>query len=290
MQFKNDFMADWYIQLRELLKTEYGIKQGLIDKITDEELPFTYMNVEMRRIPQKPRRVHISNEFSCPQQYSAGWHLLKKKIINGDDLTPHLSTLNTKPDYKDKMLSDWGVFHFHLGTTMEKGYINRTGPLVYAFVHENDFYAVNVYTHSDWTEDSVLDTVHENWPHVLSNYIIKGIIKPAVKFTPEERAKLRKSNGNSLFTAADGTIYAPPGGGIVSSGHSLNSVQKVFKTKDLIKQLSELANNPSAELHQVLLEQGFSEHDVVEAKLIITTDHYKFLYPAKNLLVTVISR
>jgi hypothetical protein len=79
-----------------------------------------YFNLSCR-IPTKiPRKIYKCVDFFCPRELKAGLDLLQDKIIHGDDLLPNLSRQIFDPTYRDYMLYDFGIIHFHLGTNPSK--------------------------------------------------------------------------------------------------------------------------------------------------------------------------
>lgn len=287
MKVKHNLFNDFYELLRGVLKNAYGFNDTTISSISDEDLPFAVIYFEEKKIIPSPRKVHESSAFFCPPDMLDGWKGLKLKIQSGDDLTPYLSKEIIKLNYQDKMLNEWGVYHFHLGTNMTKGFINRTGPLLFAFVKEQDLYAVNIYNHNGWAEDTILQTVHDDWPELISHYKVEGAIKVCSTVTPEQRIALRKVNGNSFFTAIDGTVYAPTGGGSVASGRNMTTTLKVLATKKRISDIGRTLNSLPDELKAKLISVGYMEGEEVDAKLIITDAGYYVSFTKHNLIIEI---
>lgn len=287
MKFKHDFINDWCAILKDVLIDHYNFSNTIVNKISNDELPFKLFYFEERMVKQKSRRLYTSSEFNCPVDMVNGWEFLKKKINDGSDLTPHLSKGIKDLDYKDKMLNEWGIYHFHLGTTMEGNFIKRTGPLLYAFITDQAIYAINIYRHNQWAEDTILQTIHDNWPDLISNYKVSDSIKTATTVTPSQRISLRKVNGNAFFTATDGTIYVPTGGGSVASGYNLLTTTKVIKTKSFINEIGKMLDSPSENLKEKLISAGYSENEEVDATLLISETEYSVYFPKHKALLKI---
>ncbi|MEP8091316.1 hypothetical protein ABMZ73_16405 [Morganella morganii] len=171
---------------------------------------------------------------------------------------------------------------------MREGFIERTGPLLFAFVTEQDFYAINIYKHNDWTENKILQTMHDNWPQLISAYKAPNITKISETITPSQRTSLRKINGNSFFTAKDGTVYMPTGGGSVASGYNLSTTIKVMRTRRYINIISEILDSLSEEIRKALLKSGYLEGKNIDAKLIILNTGYLIYFPKNELMLNIL--
>jgi len=143
-------------------------------------------------------------------------------------------------DEIDDLLYDWGIFHLHLGTTLESdGYVTRTGPLLFGFFDDTNFYFINVMPHGSWTRQEILRTIHRNWEHALDSHKIKDktVVGLSHNVTDEEIKRLRKANINVLIEVEPGVIYVTPGGGFVASGHSLEVMHQHLRNKKYLNDL-----------------------------------------------------
>ena len=77
-------------------------------------------------------------------------------------------------DELDKLLYDWGIFHFHLGKDTGKDYVGRTKELLYVFVYEKTAYFLDVLDH-EFYNSQLLEVINENWPQLLKKYELQGI-------------------------------------------------------------------------------------------------------------------
>ncbi len=239
VEFKMDFHSDWTAMLKSALQ-ELGY---VVDPNLDpSNISITYFNLQRRRISASPRKLFVSREFTCPTNLDTGLDLIKNKIKIGDDLFPHQSTRLNDPNYNDPLLNDWDIHHLHLGTVVQtSGFVERTGPVLFARITEDSFYMIDVLDHGSglqpWVKRRLIEIIHSNWPESIAQYRIKGIL--SVEFNPsdEEIGKLRKSNLNSTLQMDDGTIYAPPGGGFTTSGSSVEAVLTTNKYTHLIRNI-----------------------------------------------------
>jgi len=123
------------------------------------------------------------------------------------------------------MLNDWGIHHFHLGTSLGRdGFVNRTGPLLYGVVLPDRVLGLQIFDHANWTNRLLIEILHCNWPKSLERCRIKGMTGVLPQPTDDELKQLRRGHVYTLLQMDDGTIYAPPGGGVATSGLSAQVV------------------------------------------------------------------
>ncbi len=276
MIFKSDFRADWYNMLKqELLSEGFNIQE---EGVTDGNIAHVYFNSKQRIINTAKRTVEVSDVFICPSELISGWNVLKSKIENGQDITLHHSMLIRNAAAQDLMLSDWGVYHFHLGTTLnEHGFFQRTKPLLFAKVTSDTFYAINIYNHGAWNDTTIIETIHRNWPHLISSSITAGI--KIFAQDDQKKAAIRKQHGNSFLTTKDGTVYAPVGGGIMTSGYSASNAIKVVQMHNLLSKLTNILDEEKEKYTEMLKKVGYVNENEVEAKLRIVPGYYIVFFP-----------
>lgn len=275
MKLKSDFIKDWHDFLKDILVNHWGLE---ISGVEEKDLPIIYFNAEIRRIDQRRRIIKTSDVFNCPAELQNGLDKIRSDISHGNDITPHLSSLVDKLSSKDLMLNEWGVYHFHLGTELKGDFIKRTGPLLFALVTTECLYAINVYDHGEWENSDIIEIIHRNWPEVISQYIINGV-QLANDVSDSDRKVLRQKNINSFVQVSDGTIYAPMGGGMVSSGHNIQSVIRTDKQHKFLKHLQSSLEGQLINIRPELEKQGYSGEPELVAKLEITETEYKAVFP-----------
>lgn len=158
-----------------------------------------------------------------------------KSAAKGLDLRPHQSKALLRANYDDAMLNDWRIHHFHLGIrpdANDSAFVERTGPVLFAYVTENELYAIDVMKHDDWARQRLLEITHRNWPQLIQHYRTPSGVRLAMVPTDQDIKNLRRGHDQSA-TQIDGIAYYPLGGGYVTSGESLQVVlehQKVLRT------------------------------------------------------------
>ncbi|HIF9534263.1 TPA: hypothetical protein ACX6S0_002622, partial [Photobacterium damselae] len=170
------------------------------------------------------------------------------------------------------------IHHFHLGETMEGNFIKRTGPLLFALLVDNKFYAIGIFDHGSWADQDLVEIIHRNWPNVIDKYQIKGIVSSS-PLTEQERLYLRKVNGNSFVTVQDGTTYAPIGAGVVSAGFNVQAVISKDRQRAFLRSLEEHLESQLENLRDVFERQGYNGELELEARLDITESEYKAVFP-----------
>ncbi len=140
----------------------------------DRETIRTFLSVKHRRIETRPRNVHKA-PYSFPAHLAAGEEQLLAKVAAGGDLWPHQSRQIENSVVEKGMLNDYGIQHFHLGTTSDSkrpGLIKGTKELLFAVVKSDDFYSVGIFDHNAWSKQGLLDIIQMNWPELIDAYAL----------------------------------------------------------------------------------------------------------------------
>ncbi len=189
-----------------------------------------YLNIQRRIPPVLAWTVKQSGELatkSLPQPITVGLQQFIQKAQSGESLKPHLSTNMDDPDYKDLMFYDWGVFHFHLGTSphpTKSEYVARTKELLYAIADSTTavMYLIDILNHK-FTNQDLLRIIEENWPEILDVYSLPGVIELDHSASNEDIGILRKAGVNTMLQTPGGRFLVPMGGGITTAGTSVSN-------------------------------------------------------------------
>ncbi len=207
----------------------------------DNEICHKFHNLNRKLIDPKPRTVLEALELSIPKEVQQGLSIIREKVEQGADLTPHLSTSLRRLNFDDHLLNDWGVYHLHLSTTTdERGFVTRTDEVLFARFDDNHGYFIGIYRHGDWSKQDVLKIIHRNWPDTISQYRVKGIIGLSSHASDIELSELRKAGVVTMVEVEPGIVYFPPGGGYMTSGISMEVVMNcsnLFRLMDSWEQL-----------------------------------------------------
>lgn len=211
----------------QMLKEELaGAGRDVSSLNTNDDVLFAYFTETKRFLKPQKRYLHIPNNFVCPTEYEEGYKLLENKIRQGISLNSHLSRTTKNVDVHDLLLYDWGIYHFHLGTTKESdGYTKRTKNLLYAYVTDTDVYEIGIFEHGKWNDTDLLESLHRNFPFAIQTFRVKGEVN--VNVNDAQHKTLRNSHINVIVTLNDGTSYMGPGWGINAAGTSADVSLKV---------------------------------------------------------------
>src|SRR6267154_371871 len=102
-----NLLSDW-IQLLKYDLTSRGYQLNPEDD--ENTIGIKYFNYCKRIIEPKPRQILESDIFNCPSDLLPGLTMVKSKVSQGVELSPHLSTKLTDLNYNDDLLNDWGIY------------------------------------------------------------------------------------------------------------------------------------------------------------------------------------
>jgi hypothetical protein len=211
-----NFFADYVSHMKRHLATK-GI--ALDGTETDDEVVIGVFNRVMREISTKPRNAHKAKSFTVPAEYQSALAVVEKEIAGGADLTPRLSKNLLDFEFVDSMLADFGIHHLHLGSTLEpSGFMERSGPLLYARFEPDDAFLLGIFRHGEWASNELIEILHANWPERIAHLKMKGALGMQQAISSEDRKHLRKASINAPVQLRDGTMYTTLGGGLSSSG------------------------------------------------------------------------
>jgi hypothetical protein len=270
MPINIDFRKDFSLMLKEEL-CSLGIEVG--QTMPNEEIPYIYFNFEKRRISQKVRRIMKANDFTCPPDLLPGLSNLERKIIAGDDLTPHLSkSVFRKYEGVDYLLNDWGIHHLHLGIEMEKKFVKRTDPVLFCIVTEEVIYFIATKLHGEWTDQLLLTTVYKNWPDLIRPFIMSGVISLSSKLDNKDIEKLRKGNVMHPVELEPGAVIYPPGGGYATDGTSNEVVAKVLATIRFFTDYEEKIKSNESNIRKQIIDKNKTPARTLRFRLIKKED------------------
>jgi hypothetical protein len=277
----NTIIANFWQDYIDALK-QHLLSNGFIASGNEQDKDFfiAHFNWLHRRIAPKPRTVHVPMSFQVPAQFTSEVAIIRKDIEAGTDITPRLSRRITDWAYTDSMLSDWGVYHLHLGGSLDPdGFRARTGPLLFVRLDDANAYFLGLFDHKSWANPDLIEIVHANWPKTIERYKL-DVTQLNWQPTSDERKKLRAVGINASVQLKDGTVYQPIGGGMASDGtpvdialrlantrRSCRQGQKVAET-ELLKRMGQSAPDQSLTMRLELnLTNAFAVEDVTGFRL-----------------------
>jgi len=281
-------MKDWTACCRDQL-----INNGfrLTNSASDTDIQQQYLNQRKRLVDPRPREIYRTPTFLCPKEHEEGLHLLEQEVTKGASLTPRLSRKINKAAEKDPMLFVWGIHHFHLGVKKDKKYLDMmdgTKELLFAWVTDTQFFEIGVYTHQDWSRQSLLQSVYDVWSHLLEPYRLKGILGTPGDRTNDEICRLWKSGISTPFTADDGSVFAPPGGGITTAKTSTGVQFELMDCRGIIRSIEKSVHDNRELYLSHFLKQDQSTHTDLVLRMRVLPEgfeiysdeyrHVRFIY------------
>ncbi|MGB7748091.1 MAG: hypothetical protein WBN75_12475 [Verrucomicrobiia bacterium] len=280
MELEMDFQSDLVnIQKNELTGMGYAIPPTLAPR----EVSLLFFNALLRRIPSRPRKIWQSREFQCPVRLKSGLAWLETKIAKGDDLNPHLSRKIVKLDYDDALLNDWGIYHFHLGTTFKaNGLVEGTDLVLFARVTPDDFYAICTAAHGTWSDLNLIEILHTNWPDSIRQFRCDEIRSLAHVPTGPDVKEFRENRINTMIKTADGTFYGQIGGGYARDGTNIRVVMEVNKQTTVLRRLEKLVRENINNFLAELKKHGYTEDKPLKANLVADSPGYSVEFKGYN--------
>lgn len=259
---------EWYKKRSKDLNDQQIEKAELIERYK-KHLLYLYFNLQVKVVEPKPRKVSFPVNFACPSQFLEGYFRLIDKVRVGVSLFSNLSKNIFASSYTDGLLFHWGIHHFHLGINQDKKhkhFVERTGQILYAMVTEEYFYVITIATHGKWTDMELLKILKRNYPEALDTFKINGVKKEERELTENELKNLRSKNANTT-TEIDGDIYSIIGGGVVSSGLSMQAVLNKDRAYFFLKKAEETIKNNMPKIKEEYLKEIVFENDLIKLKM-----------------------
>lgn len=224
-----DFYLDMGNCARAYLRA-FGHKQA--DRLTDEEVAVAFFRI-LGRIPAAVPRTFERPAEPLPaltDEEAAGLAQLQQEVEQGQDLTPRMSTTLERTQ-NDPLFNDWGISHFHLGTSVQpSGFVGRTNLTAFAVIEDTRFLLLGLFPHDPrpYEDTDLLRLWKANWPESIGRYRMDAQPEQFLidySSDPEAIKTARKLNINAP-TYVDGELYLPPGFGVTGDGGSFQSLQR----------------------------------------------------------------
>lgn len=215
------FLADLRKHVQKASPTGYN--HQVAQNLDLQSLLVVVMNWRARLISPRPRTVHLSQAIQHQPALQAHKHVLREisqDLEAGRSLTPRLSTeadsIVLPPAQQSKrskrrldaMLSDWGVYHLHLGAQghSRSRYVERTGDLLFLLVGADDAWLIGVYDHDQWAAEDVLRVIVTEWLEHSKFHELPQGVAPATVVDPDWWLELRNGGVNTIWSI-DGRHY-----------------------------------------------------------------------------------
>jgi len=221
-------------------------KRGHCDEGDLRTLAMRFLNIKRRVLPMVRWTLHVSKELETtelPEKIQAGLQYFQDQASQGKDLTPFLHDKILQDDYRDLLLYDWAIYHFHLGVTLdERGFVERTDELLFAIadLETDSMYFVDIYPHKGaFTNQDLLRIIEENWPSLLERYSWGGVTPIFPSPTGDDLRRLRESGVGVVLVTPGGRTLVPPGGGVSAAKTSVQDTLATNRSIFEIRRLQE---------------------------------------------------
>ena len=277
MNFINDLR-----KIAKQILDHYGVDSSSAE--TDRDFIQMWMTLDLKLIPQQNYQVCRSKALtfkSLSQDISDGIDSVQEKLRQGVDVTPHMSKGILDGSFTDHLLSDWGIYHLHLGLSMEGNFIKRTKEVLFVFIHESQAYFIDVRDHGRDGEKHVfaqfdlLKTLADEFPKVIQRFEFRDFtnISPIIT-DPAEIIKYRK-DGVEIYHKINDKIYAPMGGGITTASTSTQAQIETDRLLYFVNGLEEYVNESRNEVDNIFSQA--SNYEANKADFHLCKDDNGFL-------------
>jgi hypothetical protein len=233
-----NFLDDIRRQLADRMQRSGIVLPGAA---TVDDVALTYFDFRRRQISARPRTVHRSAELltnPVAVTYKRGLDAIIEDAETGKTLVPYFTEGWMNLEVHDFLFNDWNIVHMHLGGRRMKCpcVVERTGPVLFAFLADRDLYLIDVMPHgkSDPTafaKKQLVQILHDNWGKMMERHRFEGVsnVEPN---DDHSRWLLSRRRGTAkkpsckfgmAVEVADGTVYGAMGGGMMSTGVSMEA-------------------------------------------------------------------
>lgn len=205
-------------------------KEGF-EKIDRDNALRQYCNVMIRLLEAKPRKIVKAKEFICPQDAEEALILFENAVKSGFKLIHFMTKTIMDASSFDKMINDWGIFHFHLSTEIDERdsrFMGRGDYLLIAYVDpydDNTMYFLQVRSHKNmnWSEQELIRILADNWPDMMDRYRLRGVDSLTKLLSDQDYARIRKANINAAVDLHDGRVFMGANVGLAGDGSSVRA-------------------------------------------------------------------
>jgi len=267
IDLKKDYIK---IMIEKITNSGLAVPEGF----SEEKIIIMYFSYLRKLAFAGPHRIHKSKDFICPDEHKEGFEKLEAIIKDGGDIKPYFNRTSSNLGKYDDLFSDWGILHFHLGSEKERDsdLVKRTGPVLFAYMNNNEVYFINIYEHGHWADVEVIQEMYNSWPSLLDKYAMKGVL--SVSHTPNKSdlRQLRECGVNSPVQIKDleGNLLVlmAPGMGLSSARTSTSDSMEYINALNLLSRIQlHLVSNEDEILNDIQ-SGGTTVTDEIHLELI----------------------
>ena len=273
--------ADYVDRLRRELSASSFVNGAHSD---DRVVVTRFCDMVRRRVPLRPRSIVLADGLSYPAgrdqaDLEVRLQRLLEKARAGEDLNPHLSLKTVDLERHDPLFNDWGIRHFHLHFAIRHdGFVQRSGPLLYARVTDDRLYALGVFEHGDdqnhqFEDRDLLRIEHDNWPDVIAQWRMPESVRPLYDYGDELRRGFRQAGIVTTVQLGDDVTYLTPGGGYASNGDPAGCTLEAVNANNALVRADLFYREHAAELVAVAERSGLALGKPIRLTLVLNGTH-----------------
>lgn len=258
------------IMIEEIKKNNLKLPKNL----SDDRLIIHYISYLRKKEFAGPHKIVKSKNFKCPPKVKKGFEKLEEIIREGGDITPYFNRIATNLSKYDDLFSDWGVMHFHLGDEFIKGehLVKRDDPVLFAYLHQDIVYFINIYNHGHWEDYGVIQTIYDNWPEILRKFMLPEGMTVTQTITQTD-LKVTRRNGILTFVTIKNKLgedicLMPPGMGLNTARTSNYDVRVYHNILNKLGRLQLYLTTHKEELMELMRGQGVKLNREISLELI----------------------
>lgn len=239
-----------------------------------------YIEATNRIIPPRNFETELSTELMASPDFSVYQNAIQQILSNfesGISNRAYHSKGVLNQGTQDLLLNDWGIYHFHLGATVESdGFISRTGPVLFFKINGSQIYFLDILEHGQanpdvWVDEHLIRILKNNWPDYVEKFRMRGMVGNQM-FTARERKGMRK-HGASSPISIDGDLYIAPGMGLASSGTASRYVSRAANALNKIEKYQNYLMNQEV----IEFKDGVTLNDLTDTPVIKLGESKAFL-------------
>ena len=130
---------------------------------------------------------------------------------------------------------------------------------------QSNAYFIDVRGHKSWSDQSLIQLIHNNWPHTIAAFRFPSHTRLVYQATNSQVSDLRKAKINSPVGVTDGTLYGSIGGGVACNNVSGEVVSLMLNAQRKITEWQKAVHSNMESIVSDALSKGvvFSEsHEI----------------------------
>ena len=231
-----------------------------------EELYIEYLNFKNKNLLNinNIRNIFISKELKENTKYQEFKNIIENiknefEINKIDNIRKRLSSRVKIPSFKDYLLNNWDICHLHLCDDMPDCN-DRRNELLFVKFYKNNAYFLDIKDHRSFASRDFIRIIHNNWPEIIIDYKVNGIIDIEPKVEKDEDIFNLWKNGINIFIVVydenlkQEVFYMPLTLGINMQGYRTQDVMNLISFRKECDNIKDYLNKYAQEIQQSILK------------------------------------